>query len=188
VSSDAVRTDEPGVGPRNRLAAGASYSEPGRGLSNRPGAWPNLVEEGARLRGARIPGRGGLHGSGQLGHRSRRWFGVRLHPALGSADLQPDGDSSPGAVGQAGNRDRPRSGPGLPRPLLPPGGDFSVAACELAIAACDLAEVIGSAIALNLLFHIPIAVGVVITALDVSYSCSCSRTAGSVCWKHWSLR
>jgi manganese transport protein len=39
--------------------------------------------------------------------------------------------------------------------------------CELAIAACDLAEVIGSAIALKLLFGIPITVGVVITALDV---------------------
>src|SRR5690349_13333700 len=39
--------------------------------------------------------------------------------------------------------------------------------CEVAIAACDLAEVIGSAIALNLLFGIPLAVGIVITALDV---------------------
>ncbi|HEV2016949.1 MAG TPA: Nramp family divalent metal transporter [Gemmatimonadaceae bacterium] len=39
--------------------------------------------------------------------------------------------------------------------------------CEIAIAACDLAEVIGSAIALKLLFHIPIAVGIVITSLDV---------------------
>ena len=39
--------------------------------------------------------------------------------------------------------------------------------CELAICACDLAEVIGSAIALNLLFGIPIVVGVCITALDV---------------------
>ncbi|HEX6965382.1 MAG TPA: Nramp family divalent metal transporter [Gemmatimonadaceae bacterium] len=38
---------------------------------------------------------------------------------------------------------------------------------EVAIAACDLAEVIGSAIALNLLFHIPLAVGIVITAFDV---------------------
>ncbi len=38
---------------------------------------------------------------------------------------------------------------------------------EVAIAACDLAEVIGSAIALNLLFHIPLSVGVVITTLDV---------------------
>jgi manganese transport protein len=39
--------------------------------------------------------------------------------------------------------------------------------CEVAIAACDLAEVIGSAIALNLLFGIPIVVGVLITACDV---------------------
>lgn len=39
--------------------------------------------------------------------------------------------------------------------------------CEIAIAACDLAEVIGSAIALNLLFGIPLVVGIVITALDV---------------------
>src|SRR5881296_3166876 len=39
--------------------------------------------------------------------------------------------------------------------------------CELAIAACDLAEVIGSAIAFNLLFGIPLIWGVCITALDV---------------------
>lgn len=39
--------------------------------------------------------------------------------------------------------------------------------CELAIAACDLAEVIGSAIALNLLFGIPLPIGIGITALDV---------------------
>lgn len=39
--------------------------------------------------------------------------------------------------------------------------------CEIAIAACDLAEVIGSAIALNLLFGIPLIAGVCITAADV---------------------
>jgi manganese transport protein len=39
--------------------------------------------------------------------------------------------------------------------------------CEVAIAACDLAEVIGSAIALNLLFGIPLLWGVCLTALDV---------------------
>ncbi|MBI2434328.1 MAG: Nramp family divalent metal transporter [Candidatus Hydrogenedentes bacterium] len=39
--------------------------------------------------------------------------------------------------------------------------------CEVAIAACDLAEVIGSAIALNLLFGLPITLGVILTALDV---------------------
>ena len=39
--------------------------------------------------------------------------------------------------------------------------------CEIAIAACDLAEVIGSAIALNLLFGIPLPYGVAITVCDV---------------------
>jgi manganese transport protein len=39
--------------------------------------------------------------------------------------------------------------------------------CELAIAACDLAEVLGSAVALNLLFHIPLLWAVIITGLDV---------------------
>ena len=39
--------------------------------------------------------------------------------------------------------------------------------CELAIAACDLAEVIGSALALHLLFGIPILMGILITILDV---------------------
>src|SRR6266850_3124962 len=39
--------------------------------------------------------------------------------------------------------------------------------CELAIIACDLAEVIGTAIALKLLFGIPLLVGVCLTAADV---------------------
>jgi manganese transport protein len=39
--------------------------------------------------------------------------------------------------------------------------------CEIAIAACDLAEVIGTAIALNLIFGIPLIWGVCLTALDV---------------------
>ncbi len=38
--------------------------------------------------------------------------------------------------------------------------------CELAIAACDLAEVLGAAIALNLLFKLPLLYGVLITSLD----------------------
>ena len=39
--------------------------------------------------------------------------------------------------------------------------------CEIAIAACDLAEVLGAALALNLLFHIPLTWGVLITGVDV---------------------
>ena len=38
--------------------------------------------------------------------------------------------------------------------------------CEIAIVACDLAEVLGAAIALNLLFHIPLLAGVAITSFD----------------------
>jgi manganese transport protein len=39
--------------------------------------------------------------------------------------------------------------------------------CEIAIAACDLAEVLGSAVALKLLFGLPLLAGVLITAFDV---------------------
>jgi len=39
--------------------------------------------------------------------------------------------------------------------------------CETAIAACDLAEVLGSAVALKLLFGVPLLAGVIITGLDV---------------------
>ncbi|MEI6234167.1 MAG: Nramp family divalent metal transporter [Planctomycetota bacterium] len=47
--------------------------------------------------------------------------------------------------------------------------------CELAIAACDLAEVLGSAVALNLLFGIPLFWAVVITAFDVILLLSLQR-------------
>ena len=49
----------------------------------------------------------------------------------------------------------------------PPTIWFLWVICELAIAACDLAEVVGSAIGLQLLFGIPIVWGCVITCLDV---------------------
>ncbi len=39
--------------------------------------------------------------------------------------------------------------------------------CEIAIAACDLAEVVGAAIGLNLLFGIPVLAGVLLTSLDI---------------------
>jgi hypothetical protein len=67
--------------------------------------------------------------------------------------------------------------------------------CEIAIVACDLAEVLGAAIGLQLLFGIPLLVGVIVTALDVllllvlsnygmrgwkrSSSCSWSRSAAA---------
>ncbi len=54
------------------------------------------------------------------------------------------------------------------RDHFPPGINFILwVGCEIAIAACDLAEVIGSAIALNLLFGLPLIWGVCLTACDV---------------------
>jgi len=47
--------------------------------------------------------------------------------------------------------------------------------CELAIGACDLAEVLGSAVALNLMFHIPMLWAVIITGLDVLLLLSLQR-------------
>jgi manganese transport protein len=38
--------------------------------------------------------------------------------------------------------------------------------CEIAIAACDLAEVLGTAIGLNLLFNVPLIIGVILTGFD----------------------
>src|SRR5580704_16578903 len=46
-------------------------------------------------------------------------------------------------------------------------GIFLWVICEIAIAACDLAEVLGSAVALKLLFGLPLLAGVLITAFDV---------------------
>jgi manganese transport protein len=43
---------------------------------------------------------------------------------------------------------------------------FLWATCEIAIIACDLAEVIGTAIALKMLFHVPLLAGVTITIFD----------------------
>jgi manganese transport protein len=47
--------------------------------------------------------------------------------------------------------------------------------CEIAIVACDLAEVIGSAVALNLLFGLPLVAGVLITGFDVLVLLAASR-------------
>ncbi len=67
-------------------------------------------------------------------------------------------------LGVATGRDLAQAcGEAYPRPVA----IFLWVICEIAIAACDLAEVIGSALALNLLFGIPLLYGITITILDV---------------------
>ena len=48
---------------------------------------------------------------------------------------------------------------------------------ESAVAACDLAEVLGSAVALNLMFHIPLLWAVIITGVDVLLLLACRASA-----------
>jgi manganese transport protein len=56
---------------------------------------------------------------------------------------------------------------------------------EITIAACDLAEVVGSAIALQLLFHLPLVIGVIVTSADVLLLLLC-RIAMPGGLRHWS--
>ena len=115
-------------------------------------------------------------------------FGYAL--LIDRASLQPDGDCAAGALRAAGDRGRARSGAGLPRRVSARGSIPLWLAAEIAICATDLAEVIGTAIGLNLLFGIPLDLGVVLTALDVFLSClpcnglasAGSRQRSSRCW------
>ena len=105
---------------------------------------------------------------GQLGDRHRRRREVRLHAAQRHRAVEPDGDSaavarrrawaSPaGATSRRPAATRTRKRTTFVLWIL----------CEIAIAACDLAEVLGAAIALQLLFGIPLLWGVCLTATDV---------------------
>ena len=94
-------------------------------------------------------------------------LGLRLHSALGHSSVQSDGYPPAGARREARHRDGARSGAGVPGPLFQARRPGLWIACELAIIACDLAEVIGTAIALQLLFGLPLVWGVCLTALDV---------------------
>ncbi len=87
----------------------------------RDGADPvdgQLLAQAARVLGPRLPGRGRLHGPGQLGHRHRRRRPVRLHAAQRDHAVEPDGDPAAGAGRAAGRRHELRPGAGLPRLLL----------------------------------------------------------------------
>src|SRR6266550_3769129 len=101
--------------------------------------------------------RGGrLHGPRQLGDGSLRRREVRLCAAHRRHDLQFHGDLASAFVHQAW-RDHYSTLTVWSLWIL----------CEIAIAACDLAEVVGSAIGLQLLFGLPLVWGCIITALDV---------------------
>ena len=105
-----------------RMAPRAPHAEPGGGVSHGAGVGHVDVAQGARVRRAGLSRRRRLHGSRQLGHRSRRRLGVRLPAALRGISLQPDGGAAAGAGVEARHRHRPRSRAGVPRSLLAAGG------------------------------------------------------------------
>ena len=96
-----------------------------------------------------------------------RGSAIQVRPAMGGGAGKPDGDLHAGDFRRLGVvtgkdlaqccRDWYPSWTRWPNWLM----------SEIAIGACDLAEVLGSAVALNLLFHIPLLWAVIITALDV---------------------
>ena len=91
---------------------------------------------------------------------------IRLSASVGDGAFEPDGDPAPDAGRASGNRRGARSGAGLPRGVSARGVQWLWVLCEIAIAACDLAEVLGAAIALHLLFGLPLVFGVLLTAAD----------------------
>jgi manganese transport protein len=121
--------------------------EPGRSR------FSQFLPQAPRLRRPRVPGRGRLHGSRELGNGPGRRLEVQL--LLQSLSLK---------LGIATGRDLAQA---CRDHYSKPVSFCLWVICEIAIAACDLAEVIGSAIALNLLFGLPLLAGVCITSLDV---------------------
>ena len=113
-----------------------------------------------------VHGLGRLHGPGQLGHRHAGRLAVRLPADLGAADEQPDGRAAADALAPGWGWSPAAT---WPRPatttIRRPVNYVLFVLCEIAIAACDLAEVLGSAIGLNLLFGIPLLWGVLITGV-----------------------
>jgi len=118
-----------------------------------------VVEEGPRVRRSGIPRRRRLHGPRQLATdlAGGARFGYTLLTVILLSNLMAillQGLSA--KLGIVSGRDLAQA---CRDHYSRPVSLFLWIICEIAIAACDLAEVIGSAIALNLLFGIPLAWG-----------------------------
>ncbi len=112
-------------------------------------------------------GRGRLYGPRQLGDRHRGRIGLWLCAPLGHPALQHHGDDPAGVVGAAGIAAGLDLAQACRAAYSKPVSRILWLLCEIAIIACDLAEVLGTAIALQLLFDLPLVWGVLITGLDV---------------------
>ena len=107
-------------------------------------------------------------GPGQLGHGSGGRCPVRPRIAVGRGPLEPHRHASAGAGGAARDCHRHGPGPALSCPALAAGRAALLdRLAGLAIGATDLAELIGTAIGIKLIFGIPLGIGVLLTGFDV---------------------
>ena len=119
-------------------------------------------------------------------------FGYRAD--LGAADVEPDGRPAPDALGAARHRHRHGPGAGLPRRRISRRSTCVLwILAEIAIAACDLAEVLGTIIGLKLLFGMPLLLGRASSPpLDTFLLLLACSTAGCGRWRRsswpWSRR
>ena len=112
--------------------------------------------------------RGWLHGSRELGDGYCRRVEVWVFAAQCDFVEQFDGDVFAGVIRKVGDRHGAGSCASLPRIVFAADVDVFVGGvrdCDCGV--CDLAEVLGSAVALKLLFGLPLLAGVLITSLDV---------------------
>ena len=151
------------------------------GRSSSLGANPPepVVAAVVRLCRAGLSGLGRIHGSRQLGHRHPGRVAIRLPAHLGAADEQRHGRVAANPKCPAWGWSPAAIWPRPATTIIPgPINIILYVLCEIAIAACDLAEVLGSAIGLNLLsaalgkavglnLEIPVLWGVLITGFDV---------------------
>ena len=166
MKADPRANDSPAPEPGWRRAVTTAFAA--RSLCHRfRSIAAHLRPQAAGLRRAGLAGGRRLHGPGQLGHRSGRRRAVWLRAAVGGADVQLHGDPAAASglkLGIVAGRDLAQA---CRDHYSPPVAIVLWVLCEIAIAACDLAEVIGSAVALKLLFGLPLEWGVLLTACDV---------------------
>src|SRR5437763_14807474 len=101
------------------MAGGAHIAEPARIASHDPdraGRW--ILAQAARVFRSGLFGRGRLYGPRQLGNRSRRRFGIRLHAAQHHSAFEPAGDPFAGTLRTTRNRDTARPLATLSRALF----------------------------------------------------------------------
>ena len=136
---------------RGRTSAFPSLPEAHRTIPIAVGAtWFRKV---AGFRRARLSRRRRLHGPRQLGHRHRRRLEIRLHAAQRHRPQQFHGDDFCRRFPQSSASPRAAISRRPAANTTPAAPSFTLwVLCEIAIAACDLAEVLGSAVALKLLF------------------------------------